>query len=73
MIIDIKPSQVKNKRYRATVLKHNGETQKIDFGLSGASTWIDGMSLMILWGKHKSLEKNVEELNKLWKLKYKSK
>jgi hypothetical protein len=99
-IIDIKSSPVKNKRFRATVLEHNGTVLKIDFGMKNGKTYIDNMrtlqernnylarhlanpiekklienlipspsllSALILWGKHKSLEKNVEELNKLWK------
>lgn len=103
MIIDIRPSPVKNKRYRAIILKHNGEKQKIDFGLKDGVTYIDGMrttqerhnylqrhlanpiekklienlipspsllSALLLWGKHTSLEKNVKELNKLFKEKY---
>jgi hypothetical protein len=100
MIIDIKPSPTKYKRYRATILQHNGVEKKIDFGLKDGTTYIDNMrttqerhnywqrhlanntekklienlvpspsllSAMLLWGKSKSLEKNVEELNKLWK------
>ena len=100
MIIDIKPSTKKNKRFQATILQHNGKEKKIDFGLKDGVTYIDNMrttqerhnywqrhlanktekklienlvpspsllSAMLLWGKSKSLEKNVEELNKLWK------
>jgi hypothetical protein len=110
MIIDVKPSPLKTKRFRATILKHDGKSGsdgqpkvlKIDFGLKGGVTYIDNMrttqerynylqrhlanpiekklienlvpspsllSALLLWGKHKSLEKNVEELNKLWKIK----
>ena len=105
MITDIKPSPIKNKRFRATILKHDGTRQYIDFGLKDGRTYIDNMrtkqerhnylqrhlanpterklienlvpspsllSAVLLWGKHKSLEKNVDELNKLWKLKQKS-
>jgi hypothetical protein len=100
MIIDIRPSPVKFKRYRATIKMHDGDIRKIDFGLKDGTTYIDNMrttqerhnywmrhlanktekqlienlvpsasllSAMLLWGKHKSLEKNVDELNKLWK------
>jgi hypothetical protein len=108
MITDIRPSPLKNKRYRATIKMHDGisgsdgqaKLLKIDFGLKDGVTYIDGMrttqerrnylarhlanpierklienlvpssallSAALLWGKHKSLEKNVEELNKLWK------
>lgn len=103
MIIDIKTSPVKNKRYRATILKHNGEKQEIDFGLKDGVTYIDNMrtkqerqnylarhlanpiekklienlipspsllSAMLLWGPTKSLKRNVDELNKLWKKKH---
>jgi hypothetical protein len=105
MITDIKPSPVKNKRFRATILLHNGKEKKIDFGLKDGRTYIDKLpngaplrttqerhnylqrhlanpiekklienlvpspsllSATLLWGKHKSLEKNVKELNKLW-------
>lgn len=102
MIIDVKPSPIKNKRFRATVLLHNGKERKIDFGLKDGATYIDNMrttqerhnywqrhlgnkteeklitnlipsasvlSAFLLWGKHKSLEKNIEELNKLWEKK----
>jgi hypothetical protein len=100
MIIDIRPSPVKFKRYRATIKMHDNSIRKIDFGLKDGTTYIDNMrttqerhnywmrhlanktekqlienlvpsasllSAMLLWGKHKSLEKNVDELNKLWK------
>ena len=103
MITDIRPSPVKNKRYRAIILKEDGEKQTIDFGLKDGVTYIDNMrtsqerrnylarhlankrekylvenlilspallSTYLLWGPTKSLEKNVEELNKLWKLKH---
>lgn len=103
MIIDLKPSPLKTKRFRATILKSDEKKQKIDFGLKDGVTYIDNMrtsqerhnywqrhlgnkteeklitnltpsasvlSAYLLWGKHKSLEKNVEELNKLWKLKH---
>ena len=96
----MKPSPLKMKRFRATILKHDGTKQRIDFGLKDGVTYIDGMrttqerhnylqrhlanpierklienlipspsllSAVLLWGKHKSLEKNVEELNNLWK------
>ena len=99
MITDIRPSPLKMKRYRATILKEDGSKQKIDFGLKDGVTYIDNMrktqerhnylqrhlankkekylienlipspsllSATLLWGKYKSLEKNVEELNKLW-------
>jgi len=105
MITDIKPSPVKNKRFRATILLHNGKEKKIDFGLKNGITYIDKttngtpirttqerhnylqrhmanptekklienlvpspslLSAMLLWGKHTSLEKNINELNKLW-------
>ena len=102
MIIDLRPSPIKNKRYRAKLKMHDGSERNIDFGFPGASTYIDGdrttqerhnylkrhlanktekylienlipspslLSALLLWGKHKSLEKNVEELNKLWKIK----
>lgn len=98
MIISIKPSPVKNKRFRATILKHEGKEMKIDFGYPSGSTYIDGnrtnderyaylarhlgnkrekyliennilspalLSAKILWGSSKSLQKNVDELNKL--------
>jgi len=100
MITDIRPSPLKMKRYRATIKMHNGTEKKIDFGLKGGSTYIDGdrtnkerenylkrhlanktekylienlipspslLSAYLLWGPTKSLEKNVSELNKLWK------
>jgi len=100
MITDIRPSPLKNKRYRATIKMHDGSEKKIDFGLKDGVTYIDNMrtsqerhnylqrhlanpiekklienlipspsllSALLLWGKHKSLEKNVDELNKLWK------
>ena len=102
MIIDVKPSPLKTKRFRATILKHDGKKQKIDFGLKDGVTYIDNMrttqerhnylqrhlanpiekklienlvpspsllSALLLWGKSKSLQKNIEELNKLWKIK----
>jgi hypothetical protein len=102
MIIDVKPSPLKTKRFRATILKHDGKQQKIDFGLKDGVTYIDNMrtsqekrnyvarhlankrekylienlipspallSTYLLWGPTKSLEKNVKELNKLWKIK----
>ena len=102
MIIDIIPSPLKNKRYRAIIIKHNGDKQNIDFGLKDGVTYIDNMrtsqerhnylqrhlanpiekklienlipspsllSALLLWGKHKSLDKNVDELNRLWKIK----
>jgi hypothetical protein len=89
------------KRFRATILKHDGTKQYIDFGLKDGVTYIDGMrttqerrnylarhlanpierklienlipspsllSAVLLWGKHKSLSKNIDELNKLWKI-----
>jgi len=103
MIVDIKPSPLKNKRYRATILKNDGTKQLIDFGLKGGTTYIDGrtnkekenylkrhlanstenklinnlipsaslLSSKLLWGPSKSLDKNINELNKLWKLKHK--
>jgi hypothetical protein len=99
MIIDVRPSPLKYKRYRATISKHNGEEMKIDFGLKGGTTYIDGrtnkerenylkrhlanktesklinelipspslLSAYLLWGPTKSLNKNIDELNKLWK------
>jgi hypothetical protein len=100
MIVDIKPSPLKTKRFRATILKHDGTKQRIDFGQKDGVTYIDNMrtsqerhnylqrhlgnptekklienlipspallSATLLWGKHKSLSKNVDELNKLWK------
>jgi hypothetical protein len=106
MITDIKPSPLKTKRFRATVLEHNGKEKIIDFGLKGGVTYIDKLpngtplrtsqerrnylarhlgnkteqklitnlipspsllSAYLLWGPTKSLEKNIEELNKLWK------
>ena len=106
MIIDIKPSPVKFKRYRATILKHDNTKQYIDFGLKDGVTYIDKLpngiplrtnqerknyltrhlankkekylienlipspsllSATLLWGPSRSLEKNVELLNKLWK------
>jgi hypothetical protein len=103
MIIDVRPSPLKYKRYRATILKDNGEEMKIDFGLKGGSTYIDGdrsnkerenylkrhlanktentlinnlipspslLSAYLLWGPSKNLERNVNELNKLWKEKH---
>ena len=101
MITDIRPSPLKMKRYRATILLHNGKERKIDFGLKNGTTFIDGrinlekenyikrhlgnpiekklienlipspslLSMKLLWGKYNELEKNVDELNKLWKLK----
>lgn len=112
MIIDIRPSPLKYKRYRAKLKMHDGKSnsdsqakpleRNIDFGFQGGSTYIDGnrtnkekenylkrhlanktekylienlipspslLSALLLWGKHKSLEKNVDELNKLWKIK----
>jgi hypothetical protein len=42
MIVDIKPSPLKNKRYRATVRLHSGGVKIIDFGYPGATTFIDG-------------------------------
>jgi len=102
IIIDIIPSPLKLKRYRATVLLHNGEQKTIDFGSKGSSTYIDGkrtknerlaylkrhlanpkenelinsliaspstMSCYLLWGPTKSLDANVQELNRLWKTK----
>ena len=41
MIIDMKPSPLKTKRFRATILKHDGTKQLIDFGLKDGSTYID--------------------------------
>lgn len=102
MIIDVRPSPLKYKRYRATILKHNGEEMKIDFGYFNANTFIDNrtkrerenylkrhlankkekylvenlilspalLSIYLLWGPTKSLEKNVELLNELWKEKH---
>jgi len=104
MIIDIRPSPLKMKRYRATIKMHDNEKLlKIDFGLKDGVTYIDNMrttqerhnylqrhlanpiekklienlipspsllSALLLWGKSKSLEKNVETLNKLFKEKY---
>jgi hypothetical protein len=99
MIIDIKPSPLKHKRFRATILQHNGIEKKIDFGLKGGNTYIDGrttqekenylkrhlanatenklinnlvpsaslLSAKLLWGPTKSIEKNINQLNKLWK------
>ena len=105
MITDIRPSPLKTKRFRATILKHDGTKQRIDFGLKDGVTYIDKLpngtsvrttqernnylkrhlanpiekklienlipspsllSALLLWGKHTSLEKNVDELNKLW-------
>jgi len=98
MITEIRPSPLKMKRYRATILKQNGEKQYIDFGLKDGSTYIDGnrtdkerenyiarhlankrekylieniivspalLSMKLLWGSSKLLEKNVDQLNKL--------
>ena len=106
MIIDIKPSPLKYKRYRATIKMKDGSERNIDFGLKGGVTYIDKLpngtplrtsqerqnylarhlankteqklisnlipspsllSAYLLWGPTKSLEKNVELLNKLWK------
>jgi len=102
MIADLRPSPLKMKRYRATILKQNGEKQYIDFGLKDGSTYIDGnrtdkerenyiarhlankrekylienliispalLSMKLLWGSYTSLQKNVDELNKMFKLK----
>jgi hypothetical protein len=102
MITDIKPSPVKNKRFRATILLKDGKERNIDFGLKDGVTYIDNMrtkqerknylarhlanktertlienlvpspsllSASLLWGNSKSLSKNIDELNKLWKLK----
>jgi len=103
MITDIRPSPLKTKRFRATILEHNGKENKIDFGFKNGVTYIDNMrtsqerrnylarhlgnkteqklidnlipspsllSAYLLWGPTKSLEKNVNELNKLFKEKY---
>jgi hypothetical protein len=103
MIIDVRPSQLKMKKYRATIKMHDGTEKKIDFGLKGGSTYIDGdrsknerlaylrrhlankkenelinnlipspslLSAYLLWGPFKSLGKNVDGLNKLFKEKY---
>jgi hypothetical protein len=42
MIVDIIQSPVKNKRYRAYIIRKNGRTEYYDFGLDGARTYIDG-------------------------------
>ena len=42
MIVDIKPSPVKYKRYRAYIIRKNGQTEYYDFGLDGGKTYIDG-------------------------------
>ena len=103
MIIDLRPSPLRTKRYRATISLHDGTERKIDFGLKDGVTYIDNMrtkqerhnylvrhlgnktekklienlvpsasllSAMLLWGPSKSLEINVETLNKLFKQKY---
>ena len=100
MIVDIKSSPLKYKRYRATIKMHDNSIKQIDFGLKGGSTYIDGnrtnkerenylkrhlanatenklinelipspslLSAYLLWGPSKSLDKNINELNKLWK------
>lgn len=105
-ILDIIPSPLKTKRFRATILKHDGKEQNIDFGLKDGRTYIDNMrtnqerrnylvrhlankkekylvenlipspallSTYLLWGPTKSLDKNVDELNRLWKIKYNDK
>jgi len=41
MIIDIKPSPLKTKRYRATIKMHDNSIRQIDFGLKGGVTYID--------------------------------
>jgi len=43
MITDIRPSPLKNKRYRATIKMHDGSEKKIDFGLKDGVTYIDNM------------------------------
>jgi len=43
MITDIRPSPLKNKRYRATIKMHDGSEKKIDFGLKDGRTYIDNM------------------------------
>jgi len=100
MIIDIKPSPLKTKRFRATIKMHDNSIREIDFGLKDGVTYIDNMrtsqerrnylarhlgnkteqklisnlipstsllSAYLLWGPTKSLEKNINELNKLLK------
>jgi hypothetical protein len=42
MIVDIIPSPVKHKRFRAYIIRRNGRTEYYDFGLDGAKTYIDG-------------------------------
>ena len=109
MILDIKPSPLKTKRFRATILTHNGQKKTIDFGQKDGVTYIDKttngaplrttqernnylklhlanptekklienlvpspslLSAVLLWGKHRNLSKNTNELNKLFKEKY---
>ena len=43
MIVDVKPSPLKTKRFRATL--DSGKT--VDFGLKGGSTYIDHHSLIL--------------------------
>jgi hypothetical protein len=71
MIVGIEPSPVKYKRFRVTVNTAQGQ-KKVDFGLQGGSTFIDGeseaalFSAFLLWGKYRSVDKNIKYLNNLW-------
>ena len=42
MIVDIIPSPVKHKRFRAYIIRKNRRTEYYDFGLDGGKTFIDG-------------------------------
>ncbi len=42
MIVKVIKSPVKNKRYRAYVVRKNGITEHYDFGYDGGKTFIDG-------------------------------
>lgn len=55
MIVEIRPSPLKNKRYVATVLEQ-GVERKIHFGSKGSQTYIDGLRTLQernnYWARH---------------------
>lgn len=102
MIVEVKKSPIKGKRYRAYITNRQKQMQYYDFGFEGGKTFIDGrteeerknylarhmgnkteeqlitnlvpsaslLSAFLLWGKSRDLNKNIEYLNNLWKIKH---
>jgi hypothetical protein len=55
MIVDLFPSPLENKKYRAGWIDKNGKIQYIDFGSSNSTTYVEGASRKqrsAYWARH---------------------